>query len=54
MSKNIFLAHRLPNVGEGGVRNSGEYRSRTDDLLDANQALWPAELIPRFRSPEQT
>ena len=33
---------------------SGEYRSRTGDLLHAMQALWPAELIPqnvnRFRS----
>ena len=33
---------------------SGEYRSRTDDLLRARQALQPAELIPHlYRSPEQ-
>ena len=25
----------------------GEYRIRTDDLLHARQALWPAELIPQ-------
>ena len=29
------------------LQNRGEYRSRTDDLLNANQALQPAELIPR-------
>ena len=33
----------------------GEYRSRTDDLLNANQALQPAELIPQIAiCPVQT
>ena len=30
----------------GSVTLGGEYRSRTDDLLRARQALYPAELIP--------
>ena len=39
MSKN-FVYHK--------DRLSGEYRSRTDDLLRARQALQPTELIPLF------
>ena len=29
------------------IRRCGEYRIRTDGLLHAMQALYPAELIPR-------
>ena len=41
MSKNFFSK----------ILNSGEYRSRTDDLLRARQALQPAELIPHIGIP---
>ena len=33
------------------VFSCGEYRIRTDDILLAGQALWPAELIPRNKPP---
>src|SRR5690606_41474159 len=35
---------------QGSITLGGEYRSRTDDLLRARQALEPAELIPLLRA----
>ena len=48
----IFQLAKILKVNEKPLRLSeglffcGEYRSRTDDLLHAMQALQPAELIP--------